>query len=395
MPEEPRRLTREELLAQRQAEAQALDDEGKGFRPIDDIRKNAEPLEPVWGDWLFRKTVTMIVGDPGVCKTTMGYALGTALCRGEKFLGVHADCNVCIAYLDFESSDSLISQRADLIDPDAQVIPHFDIWNEGEFSLPELAPVIVARAQTHGYNIIIIDNQSTAFSTFDENDNAEAFKQIKIIRQLANDANAAVILYHHPSKMLSAVVDPNIMLPGLNKGSGAGSRARLVDIIYNLNRTPSPDLVQLECAKDRLLGKTGEVRYIQRTITTEKDISRATFDLLDTLPPGMLLEFTPADKPRELAEKEIQQLLLTVDSMSNADIITSIRREGISTSTINKALMTLKRSGRVLANYKGMYGHYASRARIELLKYEQKRQKELAEAHNNRKNGASNEDLPD
>jgi hypothetical protein len=337
----------------------------------------------------------MMVGDPGVCKTTMGYALGMSLCQGLKFLGVHADCDVKIAYLDFESSDSLISQRTDLIDPDNVSIPNFDIWNEGEFSLPEIAPVIVARAEKYGYNVIIIDNQSTAFSTFDENDNAEAFKQIKIIRQLANDANAAVILYHHPSKMLSAVIDPNIMLPGLNKASGAGSRARLVDIIYNLNRTPSADLVQLECAKDRILGKTGDVRYIQRTITTKDDVSRATFELLESLPPGILLEFTPTDKPRELAEKEIQQLLLTVDSMSNADIITSVRRDGISTSTINKALMNLKRSGRVLTNYNGVYGHYASRARIELLKYEQRRQQEIADNHNNRKNGVRNEALPD
>ena len=42
------------------------------FRTLATIRKNTKPLEPLWGFLLYKKAITSIIGDPGVCKTTMG-----------------------------------------------------------------------------------------------------------------------------------------------------------------------------------------------------------------------------------------------------------------------------------------------------------------------------------
>lgn len=382
----PRRLSSAEALEQRRLEAAQLDEDGKGFVTLDFIRKTAEPPTPIWGSYLFRKTVTMIVGDPGIMKTTFGYAMAMSLCRGESFLSQYADTVAKVLYLDFESSPSLIMQRADLIDPKAGETPGFEIWPSSDYTLPELQPLIIKKAQTQDFNIIIIDNQTTAFSTFDENDNAEAGKQIHIVRNIADEANAAVILYHHPNKMLSAVIDPSMTTPGLNKGSGAGARARLVDILFNLNRTTGKDLVQLECAKDRIMGNQGEVKYIMRKIMTVEDVAQATFTLLDELPPGVALEFTPSDKPREKAKAEILQLLMAVDSMSHTDLQTNVRKDGIQPATINRALSDLRRSGRVIANYKGVYGIYASRQRIEMQKDIREQQEALHTQHNGRHN---------
>jgi hypothetical protein len=272
---------------------------------------------------------------------------------------------VKVLYLDFESSPSLILQRADLIDPVNGRTIGFDIWPSSDYTLPEIAPTLIKRAKNEGYNVIIVDNQTTAFNTFDENDNAEAQKQVKQLREIANEADAAILLYHHPNKMLSAVIDPSMILPGLNKGSGAGARARLVDLLYNLNRTHIKDLIQFECCKDRVMGNQGQVQYIMRKLAQKGDISQATFTLLDELPPGVALEFTPADKPKDIAKQDIQQLLLCVDGMLRVDIIKSVRKEGISAGTIDKALSDLRRSGRVIANYNGVYGYYASRLRVQ------------------------------
>ena len=50
------------------------------FRTIDKVRKQARPLEPLWGAFLFKKSITSIVGDPGAGKTTLGYDLANSLC---------------------------------------------------------------------------------------------------------------------------------------------------------------------------------------------------------------------------------------------------------------------------------------------------------------------------
>ena len=381
--ENSRRQSAAESLEQRQQEALQLDINGKGFEQFDHIRETAEPLVPVWGNYLFRKAITMIVGDPGVCKTTMGYAMTMALCRGEKFLNHHADCDIKTLYLDFESAPSLIKQRGDLLDPKGGETPGFAIWTLNEYTLPDLVPAIVRRANDEAYNVLIIDNQTTAFSTFDENDNAEAGKQFKVVRALAEESNAAIILYHHPSKMLSTVIDPSIMLPSLNKGAGAGARARLADIIFNLNRTHIKDIVQFECCKDRIMGNQNTVQYILKRM----EDGVATFTLMDELPPGVALEFTPADKPKLLAMKEIQQLLLGVEGMLRNDLVAAVRREGISPSTIDKALSDLRRSGRVITNYKGQYGFYASRPRVMEIERKKKIAEQLAAEHN----GSSND----
>ena len=383
--------TAAETLALRQQQALAIDEEGQGFVALDHIRETAEPLVPIWGNYLFRKAITMIVGDPGIMKTTMGYALAMALCRGDTFLGKHADYEAKVLYLDFESSQPLIKQRADLIDPDWEKTPNLNVWSRNEYALPEIAPAIIKHAQDEGFNIIIIDNNTTAFNTFDENDNAEAGKQIQMIRKIVDEADAAAILFHHPSKMLSAVLDPTVPMPSLNKGSGAGARARLVDLLFNLNRTHVKDLIQFECCKDRIMGNQNQVQYITRRLVTDGDKTKATFTLMDELPPGVALDFTPTDLPKEKVKKEILQLLLACDSMNRNDIVQNVRKDGTSPSTIDKALNELRRGGRVIPNYSGKYGYYASRSRIQI----QERRKEEQARRNKLHNEEAHEDLSD
>jgi len=103
------------------------------------------------------------------------------------------------------------------------------------------------------------------------------------------------------------------------------------------------------------------------------------------------LEFTPTDKPKLLASKEIQQVLLGVESMQRTDIVSAVRREGISPSTIDKALSDLRRSGRVITNYNGQFGYYASRARVMEITRKAKIAAQLTLEHN----GGSNENLSD
>lgn len=215
------------------------------FRPIDAIRKTARPLEPLWGYFLYRKAITSIVGDPGICKTTLGYGLAKSLCLGQPFLDIEAEEPVNSVYADFESADSLVASRANLVIGDEEV-PNFFIYNIVDYYLSQIATVLIKFCKENNINLVFIDSQSMAFNTRDENDNAEAIRQMKFLRSIANACNASFILFHHTSKA---------NLIGTRKGTGAFARARLSDVCINLElaEEDKPDIIKLEMVKNRLV----------------------------------------------------------------------------------------------------------------------------------------------
>lgn len=224
---------------QQQEEIEALFSEGKLFRNIKDVIANAPPVEPLWGFILFKKAITGVVGDPGVCKTTFGYAMCAELARGDPFLDIKPDYPVKTLYCDFESADSLIASRVNLIN---RPMDNIVIYNFVDFYLPDVAGKIIDFVKKEQVHLIVIDNQSTAFNTQDENDNAEAIRQTRFVRRLAQLTDTAILSYHHTSKANA---------PGIRKGSGAFARARLADVMVNINDVGS-NIVQLEVVKNRL-----------------------------------------------------------------------------------------------------------------------------------------------
>lgn len=231
-------------------------DKAKLYRPLWKVKKEALPLEPLWGVFLFKKAITSIVGDPGVGKTCFGYDLGGALCLGKPYLDIPADEPVNMLYMDFESADSLVSSRASFIFGETD-IPHFYIYNSPEFYLSQVMQETVDFCRENKVNLLAIDNQTTAFATRDENDNAEAAKQMKLIRILANAIDSSIILFHHTSKA---------NLAGTRKGSGAFARARLADICLNVNviDEETRDVVYLEMTKNRFDDEDKVLWYLKK-----------------------------------------------------------------------------------------------------------------------------------
>jgi len=84
--------------------------------------------------------------------------------------------------------------------------------------------------------------------------------------------------------------------------------------------------------------------------------------MIEELPPGMLLEGAPVDKPRELAKKLILQLLMTTE-LKRSGIIGQLEGNGLKARTIDTALGDLYRSGRVVKS-PYQYGFYMSRHNI-------------------------------
>lgn len=221
-------------------------DPGELFRTLGQIRKEAKPLEPLWGYLLYRKAITSIVGDPGLSKTTLAYTMTSCLCEGKPFLGIHPELPINAIYMDLESQDSLVVSRANLIMSKVYDIPNMFIYNMVDYFITNIGHVLIDFCHKENINLIVIDNQSLAFNTRNENDNAEAIKQMKYLRWLTTSCNCATVLIHHTSKA---------DLKDTRKGSGAYARARLADICINVN-SPSQDnkdLIQFEVVKNRMV----------------------------------------------------------------------------------------------------------------------------------------------
>ena len=198
---------------------------------------SAPNLEPLWGNWLFRKSVVFQVGEPGISKTTFDYSFASCLLHNKPFLGINGiKPNVnTLLYMDLESSDSLIKARRSLLEiPDNDRFIKCNIPNvmlkDAEPYIDQLVEEMKAKGQP--INIMFVDPVRAAFRMRDENDNAEASVQMMYVRYLSQKWDCAIVLVHHSSKA---------EMKGTRKGSGAYARAALADIIWDFEKMLDED----------------------------------------------------------------------------------------------------------------------------------------------------------
>ena len=208
---------------------------------------NAPDLEPIWGNWIFKKTVVEEVGEPGISKTTFNYMLVNSLIHKKPFLDIDG-CKdieqIRVLYIDLESSDSLIKSRRAMLDLEDS--PYFIKCNLQNVLMLELEPYINKYIEDTGkIHIIFIDPLRMAFNTRDENDNAEASRQMKHLRHWCEKFSCSIVIIHHSSKA---------DMTGTRKGSGAYARTSLADIVWNfetLGEGYSNDLFKFYIPKNR------------------------------------------------------------------------------------------------------------------------------------------------
>jgi len=312
----------------------------KLFRTLDEIRATAKPIQVLWGFHLFKRAITAIIGDPGVGKTTFGYALGKSLCLNEAFLGIKAECPVSLIYLDMESSDSLVASRTNLLYNEQEIVmKNFIVYNNPEKYITDVKDDIVKMAKSQNINLLLVDNQTVAFNTRDENDNSEAAKQMKWLRKLTNDCNAAMVLFHHTNKANSS---------GMRKGTGAFARARLADVIINLELgdADKTDEFVLDTVKNRLIEdkprwnihRKGAIYEIIETPLSFGGVSNKTNTVIFKVQQEVMALF--ADKDTQMKRKDIIDNLIVL---------------GYDERIIAEAITKLSQFGRIYTPVYGMY----------------------------------------
>ena len=217
--------------------------------------ESAPDLEPLWGNWIFRDSVVIQAGEPGISKTTFNYSLAKAIVDNKEFLGVKPTApNLKVLYLDWESSDSLIKSRMRVMGYPENV-DSFYKCNENEATLAQVEQYI--KDTKFKFDILFIDPIRMAFAMRDENDNAEASRQAKYLRKLASRYKCAVIAVHHSSKSEQL---------GTRKASGAYARTSLADITMNfelLGEGWPTNIFKLYIPKNRLIDDRFEL-FIQK-----------------------------------------------------------------------------------------------------------------------------------
>lgn len=218
-------------------------------RPLCNIVKNALPLEPVWGNWLFKNSVVFQVGEPGMAKTTFNYALAKALVDGAPFLGVIPKGRYKVLYGDWESGDSLIAGRVLGGTGLPEAADDLMVYNSPLYTLEDVEEVFDrVYNNVFKFDVLVIDCLRFAFNTRDESDNAEASRQMKYVRWLSQKWNCTTILIHHSQKA---------ELEGTRKASGAFARAGLIDIQWNFeyisDRPERRNIFLFSMPKNRLI----------------------------------------------------------------------------------------------------------------------------------------------
>ena len=329
----------EDIVQTRKAELDKLFKSDRLFATVGST-ESAPKIEPIWGNWILKKTVILQVGEPGISKTTLNYSLAGALVNAKPFLNIngHIHRQVRILYLDLESSDSLIKSRKNVVGCGDN--PNFLKCNVPNVTLGELEPYIDKLVKRYGYiDIMFVDPIRSAFNTRDENDNSEASRQMKYVRYLVQKWNTAMVLVHHSSKA---------ELSGTRKGSGAWARAALADVCWNFEKLGegfSDELFKLYIPKNR---------YVQDGLCICIEKEEGKFNIVD-FPAGYVIQSSgiriySAQQAIDLIMQDQKERMPQEIATELTSLKIDISRQGL-----HKALISLMQLG-VLE--KTAYGFY-------------------------------------
>lgn len=176
-------------------------------------------LEPPEREWFIKGlvpagTVTLLSGDGGVGKSLLGLQIAVAAAAGVETLGLAPNPGGAL-YIGAEDSEDEFHRRVDDICrglgikvsdlDDLEIVPLADrdallsvAQNDGTMAPTALWQKVRARALSFGPCLIVLDTAADLFGG-DEIKRAQARQFIAMLRKLAMETGAAVLLLSHPS----------------------------------------------------------------------------------------------------------------------------------------------------------------------------------------------------
>lgn len=210
----------------------------------------------VWEPYIPDGSLCLLSAYMKVGKSTLAYAMATAVASGQPFLGYRTrQCPVLMlaveehirevahrfesfgAHADSQASDNIFIHNTRL---DPTVIVYRDLMD----AVKEL-----------GAGLIVVDTLASWWNVEDENDNAMVKRAVMPLLQVARDTGAAVLLIHHTGKAdqgggrairgassLFALVDQALIL---KQSGGDDSPRRVLEARGRFEQTPAKTTLEL------------------------------------------------------------------------------------------------------------------------------------------------------
>lgn len=283
----------------------------------------------LWGDFLMSESIHLLSGVAGVGKTTFLYNLAIKACTGDDFLGIPFSRPLRVLYADLETPPLLWRKKIRLIsdgNPPSNLAFIFSI------SLEKNMKELISEVAKHHFDLVIVDTINEGFSTTNEDSNAEANRQMALIRELIRETGAAILLVHHIGKSAEG--------KRVYRSRGASARAASVDVVLNLEGI-TDEVIRLEKVKSRWFGGTLKLflRKVGEDVFEPMEVSG---------------EESVSDRIR--VQNFILDLLAAAcTDMSTADIKVQCQHEGFVSATIERALSELVQGGKVYRVKRGLY----------------------------------------
>jgi hypothetical protein len=197
------------------------------------------PADGLWGPFLpDEPSVVLISGETSAGKTTFGFNLAHALARGEELLGLTPLRPVKVLMLDLETPEQLRRAMLDSIGRHA-------CWAfytpSGSLESPAEQQALITTATGWGAEVIFADSLMDAWPVKDEDDNAEATRQMLALRAIARATGARLIAQHHQGQG-----NPKAKF----RARGATARVDRADVAMNLDEV-TEDVRRLSIVKSR------------------------------------------------------------------------------------------------------------------------------------------------
>ncbi len=189
-------------------------------------KRSDQPDSNLWGGYIRTGAVTLLVGETSAGKTVFFHNLAYHLAEGLEFLGLAPPRRLKLLSLDFES-------YGDIIEDNLSAIGTSENWKlvdfeEGDVRRGEdLIAQLERTIRTVACDVVIVDPLVEAYPVKDENDNAQATRQMLAFRKLARKTGAAIVVVHNAGRRKEGQRDDKFL------SRGATARVDRADVGIN------------------------------------------------------------------------------------------------------------------------------------------------------------------
>jgi replicative DNA helicase len=321
-----------------------------------------EPTSPprIWFG-LYQQAVVLLIGETGAGKSSLLYNIAIHAARNAPlwYIPFGLGRPLRVLYIDPENAGNFEEGRGGLcavkIERIGQGRPTNLFFHSGRnlhLSNPGHIAWLSDYCRDEQIDLLILDPIATLFQTKDENDNAEAARQLATLIALSRETNTCVIASHHMGKDTTGIYGRGASARLAAADVGLVLRCRgdeeNVDDTYGGELCERSDLCRVQIVKNRLEGRAS--LYLRMAGKDRFDLSKAEeWQARKPSPPDR----TPKS---HLAKEEILLQLGDGNDHSRQDLHDVLHAEGFGRSAIDQALVELVTEGRIQSKREGRGG---------------------------------------